>query len=168
MRLHLNHKRLASILVMGGLLVASAASAATVRATANHQASFSQPHIVVLWKDMGDAHTDGLPKECNNPVFPLMCVRIGRPGLMGIEVTCGSSPSQPCPGTWTWSTSIVNANNKTAKGLLASFSPNPGNPIEETVTKTHQKDGNYTQNIMACPTSGSCATAVYPIVVWGR
>jgi hypothetical protein len=65
-------------------------------------------------------------------------------------------------------TSIVNANGRTAKGLFPSFSPNPGNPIEETISETHQKNGNYTQNVFACPTSGSCVSATYPIVVWGK
>jgi hypothetical protein len=148
-------------------LTVSAASANVIRLNnVNHHQGTTGMHMVILNSGIvGHVNPDKLPAACQNPSFPLICVSHKNPGTLGIEINCGSTICPPSD-VFTWTSSVSNKLGHPAK-IKATFSPNPGNPVTETLTETgRNKPGmNYSQSLMSCDTA-SCVSLVAQVIVY--
>ncbi len=158
--------RFASIAVVAALTV-TAASANVIRLNQvqGHHA-ISGMHFVILYNGhVGHVNPDKIPKACQNPSFPLVCVSKKSPGTLGIEANCGSTICPPSD-VFTWTSTVDNAKGHPVK-IKATFSPNPGNPTEETLTITGKvKPGSkYVQNLTACD-AASCLSGAFQVIVY--
>ncbi len=109
-----------------------------------------------------DALTLFVKNACTNPKFPLVCVKQGRKSTLSIQENCYVNGQPVSCGTVTWSATTSN------KGLRAAFSPNPGNPVIETIaaTKTIPVGRHYYQLITAVCTGVPNCPANYKASIY--
>ena len=135
----------------GGSQAIPGAGGAQAVAPATHSAS----HLVVV----------GAQRDASCPSGDFTCVTVNAAsgGSVGICVsttgTCGGTLSP-----YKWSGKFFTKKGKKFTHFKGVFSPNPGNPVTDTITerralKSSKGNYNWYQTITACPQpSGSCLT----------
>ncbi|HEX4014724.1 MAG TPA: hypothetical protein VHX17_12680 [Candidatus Cybelea sp.] len=99
------------------------------------------------------------------------CVTVSKGSPASIEV-CISSSGSCSSGSfppYSWKQKIVTLKGKKFKSIVGAIKPKTGNPITDTITekkkvKSSKGKVKYAQDIVACPTSGSCLDGAVGIV----
>ena len=109
--------------------------------------------------------------SCPSSDFACVTVNSSSGGAIGICVSSSGVCSGTLPGPFKWKSVITkNKTGKKFKTMKAKFSPNPGNPVTDTITEkkpVKSSKGNYlyTQTITACTlgSSPSCLSGTIGI-----
>jgi hypothetical protein len=171
--MRLNLIRSAAAAAALGLLPAAGADA-TVRMNPVHPAPsrlvsplLGRPHFYA---------TNEIRTASNScPSSYITCVTITKKSPTTIDWCYGSVTSSgtcdPASGTWTWSATAYNCNTKgkckkpTTKISVDDFTPNPGDPSDESVSATFSKAASYPVVIEACYSSSNCSTGQFLVTV---
>lgn len=89
---------------------------------------FSAPQIVVRAGTHGVRNAAGCPRKKY-----VQCATLSNSGPVSIMLDCSYCP----PGTY-WGGAVYRRNGKLFKAITSSFTPDPGNPITDTITEKRQ------------------------------
>jgi hypothetical protein len=111
----------------------------------------------------------GAAPDASCPSQFLECVTVTKKTPAQFSICAEETGTCPAPGVWTWSETIETAAGKPVKKIVGNISPNPGNPITDTVSenkrvKSSKQTAKYQQLIEACDSSSDCIQGAIGII----
>jgi len=104
----------------------------------------------------------GLQRQARCPVQFFVCVTISKNSPARVTLCINDASGHcPAPGSWFWKGQILTKRFRMHRHIIGNFSPNPGNPTDDTISETkpnHSSEGRYKyqQQINVCNSASSC------------